>query len=357
MMEKEKAVIIAVKRPGEEIDIEELKGLIEALSGEVVQTVIQKRKAFSPSTYVGKGKVQEIATENATLIVAYHPLSYSQKRNLEELTGLPVIDRTEVILEIFARRARTKEAKLQVELARAYYQLSHLRGKGKKLSRLGGGIGTRGPGETKTEVEARTLRKKIHKLRKEIEEIEKRQKIIRKSRKRKNFITVAVVGYTNVGKSTLVKTLTQKDVFIKDIPFATLDVKTGSLYLNGKQVLISDTVGFIRKLPHELVASFRATLGEVREADILLIVFDISSEKLEEELKSVEEVLKKLKAWNKPKIFVANKVDKLVDSYEKVSELYPAIAGRLPDLNSPVVFISATKRWGLDKLKKEIQDF
>ena len=146
MMEKEKAVIIAVKRPGEEIDIEELKGLIEALSGEVVQTIIQKRKAFSPSTYVGKGKVQEIDTENATLIVAYHPLSYSQKRNLEELTGLPVIDRTEVILEIFARRARTKEAKLQVELARAYYQLSHLRGKGKELSRLGGGIRTRGPG-------------------------------------------------------------------------------------------------------------------------------------------------------------------------------------------------------------------
>ena len=353
--DKEKVAIIAVKRPREEIDIEELKGLVEALGGEVVQTVIQKRRAFSPSTYIGKGKTAEIDTENATLIVAYHPLSYSQKRNLEELTGLPVIDRTEVILEIFARRARTKEAKLQVELAKAYYQLSHLRGKGKELSRLGGGVGTRGPGETKTEVEARAIRRKIHKLREELEEVIKRQELIREGRKKKNFKTVAVVGYTNVGKSTLVKALTRKDVFIKDIPFATLDVKTGSLYLDGETVLISDTVGFIRNLPHELVASFRATLSEVKEADLLLIVFDISSEKLEEELRSVEQVLKKLKSWDKPKIFVANKIDKLIDSYEREKELYELIAGKLPETDSPVVFISAQKGWGLDKLKEEIK--
>ncbi|MEO2067990.1 MAG: hypothetical protein ABGX27_00565 [Desulfurobacteriaceae bacterium] len=162
-LEKEKAIVIAVKRPKEEIDTEELKGLIEALGGEVIDTVIQKRARFSPATYIGKGKAKEINPENATIIVAYHPLTVSQKRNLEEITGLPVIDRTQVILEIFARRAKTKEAKLQVELAKTYYELSHLRGIGKELSRLGGGVGTRGPGETKTEVEARALRRKIHK--------------------------------------------------------------------------------------------------------------------------------------------------------------------------------------------------
>jgi GTP-binding protein HflX len=267
-----------------------------------------------------------------------------------------VIDRTEVILEIFARRARTKEAKLQVELAKAYYQLSHLRGKGKELSRLGGGVGTRGPGETKTEVEARAIRRKIHKLKRELEEVIKRQDLIRGGRRRKNFKTVAVVGYTNVGKPTLVKALTRKNVFIKDIPFATLDVKTGSLYLDGETVLVSDTVGFIRNLPHELVASFRATLGEVKEADLLLIVFDVSSEKLVEELKSVEQVLRKLKSWDKPKIFVANKIDRLVDFYEGEEKLYELIAGKLPETEFPVVFISAQKGWGLEKLKKRIKE-
>jgi len=353
-LSKEKAVLIAVKRPKEEIDLEELKGLVEALGGEVVGEVVQKRRSFSPSTYIGKGKLQEAELSDATLLVAYHPLTASQKRNIKEITGLPVIDRTEVILEIFARRARTKEAKLQVELAKSYYQLSHLRGFGKELSRLGGGVGTRGPGETKTEVEARAIRRKIHKLRRELNEVLKRGELLRSSRRKKGFKTVAVVGYTNVGKSTLVKALTKKDVFIKDMPFATLDVKTGSLYYGGRQVLISDTVGFIKNLPHELVASFRATLSEVKEADILLIVFDVSSEKIEEELRSVYETLKKLRSWEgKPKIYVANKVDKLVDSPLKAKELYSRVAGLLPD-EAPVVFVSAVKGWGLDELKEEI---
>ncbi len=353
-LEKEKVVVIAVKRPTEEIDLEELKGLVKALGGEVVGEVVQKRASFSPSTYIGKGKLKEADLSKATLLVAYHPLSASQKRNIEELTGLPVIDRTEVILEIFARRAKTKEAKLQVELAKSYYQLSHLRGFGKELSRLGGGVGTRGPGETKSEVEARAIRRKIHKLRRELNEVLKRQDLMRGSRRKRGFKTVAVVGYTNVGKSTLVKALTKKDVFIKDMPFATLDVKTGSLFLDGRQVLISDTVGFIKNLPHELVASFRATLSEVREADLLLIVFDISSDKVEEELRSVEETLKKLKSWDKPKIFVANKVDKLVRSPQEAKELYHRIAGVIPE-NTPVVFVSATKGWGLKELKEEIK--
>ncbi len=353
-LEKEKAVLLAVKRLREEVDLEELKGLVEALGGEVVGEVIQKRRSFSPSTYIGKGKLEEANLEGATLLVAYHPLTASQKRNIEEITGLPVIDRTEVILEIFARRARTKEAKLQVELAKSYYRLSHLRGFGKELSRLGGGVGTRGPGETKTEVEARAIRRRIHKLRRELNEVLKRQELIRGSRKRKGFKTVAAVGYTNVGKSTLVRALTRKELFVKDMPFATLDVKTGSLYLDGREVLVSDTVGFIRNLPHELVASFRATLSEVKEADLLLIVFDISSEKIAQELKAVEETLKKLKSWGKPKIFVANKVDKVVSRPEEAKEFYGRVAGLIPE-DSPVVFVSAVKGWGLEELKEEIK--
>jgi len=353
-LSKERAVLIAVKRPKEEVDLEELKGLVEALGGEVVGEVVQKRRSFSPSTYIGKGKLEEADLSDATLLVAYHPLTASQKRNIEEVTGLPVVDRTEVILEIFARRARTKEAKLQVELAKSYYRLSHLRGFGKELSRLGGGVGTRGPGETKTEVEARAIRRKIHKLRKELQEVLKRVELLRDSRKRKGFKTVAAVGYTNVGKSTLVKALTRKDLFVKDMPFATLDVKTGSLYYNGRQVLVSDTVGFIKNLPHELVASFRATLSEVKEADLLLIVFDASSDGIEEELRSVKETLKRLKAWDeKPKIFVGNKIDRVVDSPERADELYERVAGLLPD-GAPVVFVSATRGWNLDRLKEEI---
>ena len=355
-LDREKVAVIAVKRPKEEVDLEELRGLIEALGGEVVQEVVQKRRSFSPSTYIGKGKLSEIDTENATLIVAYHPLTFSQKRNIEEVTGLPVIDRTEVILEIFARRARTKEAKLQVELAKAYYQLSHTRGMGKELSRLGGGVGTRGPGETKTEVEARAIRRKIHKLKRELEEVLKRQELVREGRKKKGFKTVAVVGYTNVGKSTLVRALTKKDVFVKDMPFATLDVKTGALYLNGEKVLISDTVGFIRNLPHELVASFRATLSEVKEADLLLIVFDASSPKLEEELRSVKSVLKRLKSWEKPKLFVANKVDRVVEKPVSREELHHLVAGKIPEESPEVVFVSATKGWGLEELKEKIAE-
>ncbi|WP_456455952.1 GTPase HflX [Thermovibrio sp.] len=354
-LEKEKVLIVAVKRPKEEIDLDELKGLVEALGGEVIGEVVQKRRAFSPSTYIGKGKLEEVKGIDATLIVSYHPLTYSQKRNIEELVGIPVIDRTEVILEIFARRAKTKEAKLQVELAKSYYLLSHLKGFGKELSRLGGGIGTRGPGETKTEVEARRIRRRIYKLKKELQEVLKRGELLREGRRKKGFKTVAVVGYTNVGKSTLVKALTKKDLFVKDMPFATLDVKTGSLYLEGEKVLVSDTVGFIRDLPHELIASFRATLSEVKEADLLLIVFDVSSPKLKEELESVYRTLKKLESWDKPKIYVGNKADKVLTEEEKIEELYERVAGLLPE-PAPVVFTSAVKGWGIDRLKAQIKE-
>jgi len=165
-----------------------------------------------------------------------------------------------------------------------------------------------------------------------------------------------VVGYTNVGKSTLVRALTKKDVFVKDMPFATLDVKTGALYLNGEKVLISDTVGFIRNLPHELVASFRATLSEVKEADLLLIVFDASSPKLEEELRSVKSVLKRLKSWEKPKLFVANKVDRVVEKPVSREELHHLVAGKIPEESPEVVFVSATKGWGLEELKEKIAE-
>ncbi len=355
-LNREKVVIIAVKRPGEEVDTGELKSLIEALNGEVVQTVVQKRKSFFPSTYMGKGKISEIDCQRATLIVAYHPLTYSQKRSIEELTGLPVIDRTEVILEIFARRAKTKEAKIQVELAKLYYRLSHLRGKGKELSRLGGGVGTRGPGEKKLEIEARAVRRKIHRLKKELNRILKRQELVRAGRKKKGFVTVAVVGYTNVGKSTLVKALSGKEVLVRDMPFATLDVKTGAVSVGGGKFLISDTVGFIKNLPHELIASFRATLSEVKEADLLLIVFDVSSEKAEDEIQSVMEVLKKIGAWNKKKIFVGNKVDMVINSEGEIEELFPTIFQDIKG-DSPLIYISAEKGWGINKLKNLIQQY
>jgi len=184
----------------------------------------------------------------------------------------------------------------------------------------------------------------------------KKEELHRKNRKRRGFKTVAVVGYTNVGKSTLLKKLTGKDVLIRDMPFATLDVRTGALLLDGQKVLISDTVGFIKNLPHQLIASFRATLSEVKEADVLLIVFDASSGKVREELESVKEVLRKLGSWEKPKIFVANKIDRLIDAEEEKGELFHVVAGQIPTEKPEVVFVSALKGWGLDELKEKLKE-
>ncbi|WP_022846243.1 GTPase HflX [Desulfurobacterium sp. TC5-1] len=356
-MDIEKVILLSVIRHGEQADIEELSGLVEALGYRVVDSVVQRRRSFVPSTYAGKGKIEELKRlaeeKDASLIVAYHNLSPSQVRNIERITGLKVRDRTEIILEIFAERARTKEAKIQVELAKCYHQLSRLRGKGKELSRLGGGIGTRGPGETILETESRAIRQRVHFLKREIEKYSKRRSLFTERRKRSGLVTVAVAGYTNVGKSTLVRRLTGEEVFIKDIPFATLDTRTGRIFLKSinKKVLITDTVGFIKDIPHELIASFKATLQEVTNSNIVVVVYDITSSNLESESDAVENILKEIGASEKPRITVFNKID-LVEGDEETFRLI--VAGRVKRCENPV-FLSAKTGEGVGRFLKKIE--
>ncbi|WP_457568834.1 GTPase HflX [Desulfurobacterium sp.] len=343
---------------GEQPDIEELSGLVEALGYKVVGSVVQRRRSFDPSTYAGKGKIEELKrfaeVKDASLIVTYHNLSPSQIRNIERATGLKVRDRTEIILDIFAERARTKEAKIQVELAKCYHQLSRLRGKGKELSRLGGGIGTRGPGETLLETESRTIRRRIYSLKREIEKYAKRRSLFTERRKKSGLVTVAVAGYTNVGKSTLVKRLTGEEVFIKNIPFATLDTRTGRIFLRGinRKVLITDTVGFIKDIPHELIASFKATLQEVADSDIVAVVYDITSPNLETESEAVERILKEIGASDKPRITVFNKID-LVEGNEETFRLI--VAGRIKNSENSV-FLSAKTGEGIDSFLRKVEE-
>ncbi len=267
---------------------------------------------------------------------------------------MKVRDRTEIILDIFAERARTKEAKIQVELAKCYHQLSRLRGKGKELSRLGGGIGTRGPGETLLETESRTIRRRIYSLKREIEKYAKRRSLFTERRKKSGLVTVAVAGYTNVGKSTLVKRLTGEEVFIKNIPFATLDTRTGRIFLRGinRKVLITDTVGFIKDIPHELIASFKATLQEVADSDIVAVVYDITSPNLETESEAVERILKEIGASDKPRITVFNKID-LVEGNEETFRLI--VAGRIKNSENSV-FLSAKTGEGIDSFLRKVEE-
>ncbi len=323
----------------------------------VVGSIVQRRRSFVPSTYAGKGKIKELKKlaekEDASLIVTYHNLSPSQIRNIERITGLKIRDRTEIILDIFAERARTKEAKIQVELARCYHHLSRLRGKGKELSRLGGGIGTRGPGETLLETESRAIRRRIHSLKREIEKYANRRCLFTKSRKKSGLVTVAVTGYTNVGKSTLVKRLTGEEIFIKNIPFATLDARTGRVFLRNinKKVLITDTVGFIKDIPHELIASFKTTLQEIANSDIVTVVYDITSSNLETESEAVEKILKEIGVSDKPRVTVFNKTD-LIEGDEEIFRLM--VAGRVKNPENPV-FISAKTGKGIDSFLQKLE--
>ncbi len=353
--QKEKVAIIAVKREKDNLDLEELKGLIEALNGEVVCTLIQKRKNFDPATYIGKGKLEELKKlkehYNFETAVAYHKLTPSQIRNLEEALNVKVLDKSDVILEIFKRRAKTKIAKMQVELAFLMHKLSRLRGKGIYLDNPG----MRGKGETLLEIEKRSIKQRIYKLRKEIEDLSRHYELTRESRKKQGFKTVAIVGYTNAGKSTLLKALTKEDVFIKNMPFATLDTKTKKVYHKGKYFLVTDTVGFIKDLPHELVASFKATLEESKYSDLLLIVIDITDKDWETQYRTVKRVLKELKAWdNKKKLVVLNKVDNFISDEKDLENFYHEICSLLKKENIPYIFISAKKGWNLEKLKDKI---
>ena len=296
--------------------LRELERLVETAGGETVGRIIQRRESPDPSTYIGKGKLEELKTlqmeTQATTVIFDDQLSPAQQRNLESTLEVKVLDRTALILDIFAQRARSHEGQLQVELAQMRYILPRLGGKGLVMSRLGGGIGTRGPGETKLEVDRRRIRSKIHDIEEEIKEVCEQRAVHRSRRVQSGLPCVAIVGYTNAGKSTLLNRLTDAGVFVEDKLFATLDPTIRMLVLpSGRKLLLADTVGFIRKLPHALIAAFRATLEEVIYADVLMHVIDAGAQDWQEQSAAVYEVLKELGASNKPIITVMNKTDSL----------------------------------------------
>lgn len=331
--------------------LEELKQLADTAGATVIKKFIQKRSKPDPAFFIGRGKVQELALyaqqENIDLCIFDDELSPAQQRNIESVMGIRILDRTALILDIFAQRARTNEGKLQVELAQLQYTLPRIMGKGLMLSRLGGGIGTRGPGETKLEVDRRRIRDRIAFIKDQIEKVKAVRSLHRSKRKKNNVFEVSLVGYTNAGKSTLLNTLTNSDIYAKDQLFATLDPTTRQLTLPNKQeIIITDTVGFIQRLPHQLIAAFRSTLEVVTEADLLVHVIDVSHELYKEQAAAVHEVLKEIGAETKPVITVYNKIDKLPPDSK--------LAERLA-LEEDTVCISAAKKLNLESLQQMIE--
>ena len=327
----------------------ELRTLAESAGAEVVGEILQRRDRPDPATLIGAGKLEEIAgaaaSVNADVLLFDHDLSPSQQRNIEKIVERRVIDRTQLILDIFARHARTREGQLQVELAQLHYMLPRLAGHGVEMSQLGGGIGTRGPGETKLETDRRKIARRVRNVEEQIENVRRIRAQQRQRRESAPVATVALVGYTNAGKSTLFNALTKAKVLESPRMFATLDPTIRGLELPSKRkVLLSDTVGFIRSLPHTLVSAFRATLEEVQRASLILHVSDASNRLSAEQDAQVEIVLKELEAEKKPRLRVMNKVDLLDD---EVAQSLQADAMRE---DSKTVYVSAIEGTGLDKL-------
>ena len=346
--ENERALLVSVDTGDfdAEVSIDELEELSHTAGADVIGKIIQKRDRPENATFVGLGKLAEIIdfcqNNEIDLIIVDSELSPSQQRNLEKLTGVRVIDRTMLILDIFAARARTSEGKLQVELAQLKYSLPRLSGQGTSLSRLGGGIGTRGPGETKLESDKRHIRRRIQKLEDELGELEKRRQMLHKRRKKDGVQTVAIVGYTNAGKSTLMNALTQAGVLAENKLFATLDPTSRGLILpDGREVMLIDTVGLIRRLPHKLVEAFKSTLEVAAEATVILNVCDASDEHANEHLEVTKRLLNELGCSNKPIISVMNKCDLVGDIYS------------MPTFGKTVM-ISALKEKGFDELLEAI---
>ncbi len=376
IQKEERAVLVGLvnkdqSEPQVQEYLDELAFLAETAGAVAVKRFTQKLPHPDSRTFVGKGKLEEIKKyvegKNIRIVIFDDELSGAQINNIEKAIDVKVIDRSDLILDIFARRAKTAQAKAQVELAQYQYILPRLRGMWKHLERLGGGIGTRGPGESEIETDRRIVRDKISLLRKRLAEIDRQAFTQRKDRG--EFIRVALVGYTNVGKSTLMNLLSKRDVFAENKLFATLDTTTGKVVFENTPFLLSDTVGFIRKLPHHLVESFKSTLDEVREADILLHVVDISHPAYEEQLGVVNKTLQELKAFDKPTLTIFNKMDLyeentfdewLEESSKKeiLNDLYERWQR---ETNGNAVFVSAIEkrnlpagRHGLDVLRKSI---
>lgn len=345
----EKALLISVDTGDFDADasIEELTLLTESAGAQVIGSIIQRKSTPDGATYLGKGRLAEAElfchNQDIDLVVCDGELTPSQIRNIENITGVRVIDRTQLILDIFALRAKTSEGKLQVELAQLKYAMPRLTGKGKELSRLGGGIGTRGPGETKLESDRRHIMRRMHALQEQLAEVEKRRGLLRKRREKDGVITVALVGYTNAGKSTLMNALTDAGVLAEDKLFATLDPTSRKLTLpNGQDVMLIDTVGFVSRLPHDLVKAFKSTLEEAAEADIVLNVCDASDIHCSEHIEITTDILRDLGCNGDNIITVMNKCDKA----ENVFELLPV---------GKTVMISALRGVNLDLLLKEIE--
>ncbi len=327
-MEKVITVTVKLKDQNEDWSLEslseELKLLTQTVKGEIVGEIKCSRHRPTPSLYLGEGKLRELAElarqTKAQTIIFNNDLSPTQQKNIEDALCVKTIDRTQLILDIFARHAKTQEGKIQVELAQLQYLLPRLVGKGVALSRLGGGIGTRGPGEQKLEIDRRRIRKRIDLLKKDIKALERRRVHLRKRRIENALSTIALVGYTNAGKSTLLNALSSAQVKAKNEMFSTLDLVTKKVTLpaNNLRVLFSDTVGFLNKLPHHLIDAFKATLEEIKEADLLLVVLDVSSELIIQHHDAIWEVLSELGAQDKPIIYALNKIDNLGDADENV---------------------------------------
>jgi GTPase len=345
--DEERAILIGIEN---EEDLEELRELLKTAGGKELSRMVQSRDKKNTAYFIGKGKLKELSllvqTVDANLVVFDEELSGSQIRNLEEALGIKIIDRTQLILDIFAQRAKSREGKLQVELAQLKYAMPRLIGLGERMSRTGGGIGTRGPGEKKLEIDRRRIRDRVNDLQNDIKDINKHRSVQRINRESNNVFQVCLVGYTNAGKSTLLNSLADSDIYAMDQLFATLDPTTRKVLLeSGKEILITDTVGFIKKLPHDLVEAFKSTLEEVLYADLLIHVVDGSNKDYDKQIKVVLEVLKDLGAANKPIITAVNKIDKIDDitSIDIQS-----------DIENPAVYLSAVNKSGLDTLMAEI---
>ena len=352
---RERIVLVGVLFPGARLEdvedgLDELAQLVDSAGADVVGRVVQRRDAPDPATYVGKGKAAEIAALSRTLdvdtVVFDEELSPAQQRNLEKLFGRTAIDRTAVILDIFAQNARSPEGKAQVELALLRYRLPRLRGRGGGLSQQAGGIGTRGPGETQLEVDRRRLVRRMHRLESDLREVERTRSLQRRSRARGRHREIALVGYTNAGKSTLLNRLTDADVPAENRLFVTLDPRTRQFSLpGGETVLVTDTVGFVRKLPHQLVEAFRSTLDSVRLADLLVHVVDGTAAHGEAQMAAVRSVLLEIGAADVPELVVVNKCDRA-----------PEGAKRLSHTVEGSVVISAHTGEGLDELLEVMAD-